>query len=234
MTPIPTIAGVATIPSREATFRVMLASLADQVDQLHVYLSGHTAYLTGLPPVCLQHKLPGDPYGDAGKFVGINDAFDTAYDEGAYFLSLDDDLLYPPNYVEKLIAGIERYERSAVCSFHGRSFGRFPIRNYYRDAIQRYYCLRSVATDVGVQVAGTGCMGFHTSMIELSMGDFPSRSMADVHMAVALQRQDFQAICLKHAAGWIKQLDINHARSLYNRYKDDCREQTRRINEVFG
>lgn len=239
MTEIPIIAGVATIPSREATFRRMLASIADQVDQLHVYLSGYVGYLTGLPgyDCCHQHKLTGDPYGDAGKFIGLDDAYGfdrKGSQEPGYYLTLDDDLLYPPNYVETIVKGIEHYGRKVVVSFHGRNFGHFPIQSYYRSAVRRYYCLRRVAQGVVIQVPGTGCLGFHTSTMKLSMEDFPSKNMADVHMAVALRRQGTRAICLKHAAGWIEHLPVNHGSSIYNLRKDDCREQTRRINEAFG
>jgi len=212
----------------------MLASVAPQVDRLHVYLSGYTAYLKDLPENCHQHKLPGDPYGDAGKFMGVHDAFDMAYTDGAYYLTFDDDLLYPPDYVEAMINGIERSERKAVCSFHGRTFGTFPIKNYYRDAARRYYCLRAVSQDTTVDVPGTGCLGFHSSTLELSMKDFPTRNMADVHLAVALRRQDIPAGCLKHAEGWIQHLPIDHGKSIYNQRKDDCREQTDRLNEAFG
>lgn len=230
MTLIPIIAGVATIPSREATFRRMLASVAPQVGLLQVYLSGYTGFLAGLPGNCTQHKPPGDPYGDAGKFMGLQDAYDC---EG-YYLTFDDDLLYPSDYVETLIDGIERYRRKAVCSFHGRAFNAFPIRNYYRDAARRFYCLRGLAHDKPAHVLGTGCMGFHTPRFKLSMEDFPSKNMADVHVAVAVRRQHVGPVCLKHAAGWIQHLPIEHGSSLYNLHKDDCVEQTRRINEAFG
>jgi len=230
MNPIPIIAGVATVPSREATFRQMLASIADQVDRVHVYLSGYTAYLKGLPENCTQHKPLDDPYGDAGKFMGLQ----YAYDVEGYYLTFDDDLFYPPDYVETLIKGIEFHRRKYVCSFHGRSFHNLPIRNYYRDATRRCYCLREVVCNMSADVPGTGCAGFHTSALDLSMADFPSRNMADVHLAVALRRQGVSAVCLKHAAGWIKHLPIDHAQSIYNRHKDDCQEQTARINEAFG
>ena len=228
----PIIGGVATVPQREATFRQMLASVAPQVDQLHVYLSGFVGFLKGLPLNCTQHKVEvsGDLLGDAGKFMGLLEAYQV---EG-YYLTFDDDLLYPGDYVEAMIAGIERYGQEVVCSFHGRKFDNLPIKNYYRDATSRYYCLRDVHEDVLVDVLGTGCLGFHTSALELSMEDFPSRNMADVHMAVALVLQDVPAVCLKHAGGWIQHLPIDHAKSIYNQHKDDCREQTRRINEVFG
>lgn len=229
---IPIVGGVATVPSREETFRRMLASVAPQVDSICVYLSGYTGFLQGLPENCTQNKPLDDLYGDAGKFIALQEAHDCL--GGAYYLTFDDDLLYPPDYVETMIAGIERYKRLVVCSFHGRTFGRFPILNYYRSAIRRYACLRDVHKDVSVDVLGTGCMGFHTSALKLNMGDFPSRNMADVHMTVALRRQGVLAICLKHSDGWIKHLPVDHGRSIYNQHKDDCREQTRRINEVFG
>ncbi len=208
----------------------MLECVAPQVDRLHIYLSGHVGYLKGLPDNCIQHKLQGDPYGDAGKFIGLEDA----YLHGAYYLSFDDDLDYPLEYVETMIKGIERYRRKCVCSFHGRSFEQFPITDYYRDARRRYYCLRAVSRDAPVEVPGTGCMGFHTSALTLSMRDFPSRSMADVHMAVVLRRHRMDAICLAHDAGWLKHLPVDHSRSIYNRFKGACQEQTRRINEVFS
>lgn len=233
MSDILIIAGVATIPSREAAFRQMVASVADQVDRLHVYLSGHAGYLKGLPENCFQHKIEGDPYGDAGKFYCVMEE-DKSETQPFYYLSFDDDLLYPPDYVEMLINGIEHYRRTVVCSFHGRSFGNLPIQNYYRGATQRHYCLRSVAYDGHVDVPGTGCMGFHTDTLDLTMKDFASKNMADVHMAIALRRAGVNAICLKHAAGWIRHLPIEHGKSLYNLHKDDCAEQTRRINEAFG
>lgn len=39
-----------------------------------------------------------------------------------YYLTVDDDIGYPMNYVEKLIEGIDRYDGKAVCSFHGKTF----------------------------------------------------------------------------------------------------------------
>jgi len=233
MTRILIIAGMATIPSREATFRRAVASIAPQVDRLHVWLSGHTAYLRDLPENVQQHKgLYEDHHGDAGKFLGIAFAYDAL--GGAHYLTFDDDLLYPVDYVQTLIEGIERYTRKAVVSFHGRSFGRFPISNYYRDATSRQYCLRTVERDGQAQVLGTGCMGFHTSTLDLSMDDFPTHNMADVHMAVAMKRQGVPGVVLKHSANWIQHLPVDHPSSIYNVFKDDCAVQTRLINEAFG
>lgn len=225
------IGGVATIPPREQSLRRMLTSILSQVDELHVYLSQYVGYLRNLPDKVIQHKPLNDiDLCDAGKFVGL----DRAHEEKAYFISLDDDLFYPPNYVDRLCGDLLTQQGRSVSTFHGRSFVQFPINSYYKSATRRVYCLRRHRKDEEVHVGGTGCMGFWPFEIGVKLSDFPTPNMADVHMGVYCKNNDIPIVCLSHEEKWIRQLPIDHSQSIYRKHVNSDAEQTRRINEAFG
>jgi len=224
------IGGVATIPLREKTFRLMLESVLSQVDEMHVYLSGYVGYLKNLPDKVIQHKpTNGIDLCDAGKFVGLERTM--SYDD--YYLSFDDDLLYPVDYVDCLKLGIDRHH-NGICTFHGRSFARFPISSYYRSAMRRVYVLHHHKKDERVHVGGTGCMGFRPVEIGVMLDDFLSPNMADVHMGVYCRNRNMPIVCLAHKGEWIKHLPIDHSQTIYRKHVNNDAEQTRRINEAFG
>jgi hypothetical protein len=78
----------------------------------------------------------------------------------SYNLTFDDDIIYPDNYAEAAIAGIERHERKAIVGFHGIKFDKFPVTEYKAQKKMFQY-FKEVAEDTEVNVIGTGCMGFY-------------------------------------------------------------------------
>ncbi|WP_422824221.1 glycosyltransferase [Xenorhabdus thailandensis] len=44
-----------------------------------------------------------------------------------YLFTLDDDLIYPPDYIEKLIEKIEKYERNVFICVHGNIIDRIQF-----------------------------------------------------------------------------------------------------------
>ena len=101
-----TIAGLATIPSRESTLRYVIDSILPQVDHLYVAFNDYSElpiWLTEYPQK-LHFFLTGkDNMSDAEKFRLVEEF------EDAIYCSIDDDLIYPPFYVKNLIRGIQVY-----------------------------------------------------------------------------------------------------------------------------
>ena len=82
---------------------------------------------------------------DVGKFFwNGNDA--------GYHLSCDDDLVYPSNYVARIFAAVEQYEKSAVVGYHGILL-HARVASYYRDRTV-YHFSRSLDTDRSVHIVG--------------------------------------------------------------------------------
>jgi hypothetical protein len=198
------IAGIATIDGRQISLCDTIKSLLPQVDEIHIH--------------------NGNDKGDRVKF--------DSYRKDCYYFSCDDDLIYPKDYCDKMIATYE-YMRSLkydnpIVTCHGRNFIQ-PIDNYYRNGV-KYHCLHEVEQDVKVDCGGTGVMMLCG---QIDMPDFTERNMADIFIALQAKKQNVPIICMKHEAGWIKHSDkIDLSETIYEWHKNDCEAQTKLINTV--
>jgi hypothetical protein len=162
---------MATITGREALRGIAVNSILPQVDRLIV--------------------ADGDDRGDQAKFIGCEHAPDDVI-----WIGVDDDLIYPPDYVETLVAGLDRYPGSIV-SFHG-----WKMNEAGECYAENYRCLERVADDAPVHVAGTGVCAFRLDTIRPVMADFESVN-ADVWLAVRAQERGIPRVVLAHPSYWI-------------------------------
>lgn len=216
------VAGIATVPSRINEVKRTIESLLPQVDIVFVALNNFTAIPTHLAQKGVFMKVTQGS--DEQKFL----ALDYLHTKPDIFLTCDDDLIYPPNYVEVIKEKLALYD---ITSFHGRNFNHFPIHSYYKSAGSKYRCLDKVSIDVPVQVGGTGCMAFKPANFHVTLNDFPSKYMADVHLAVKAMKEGKRIMCIAHESGWIKYQQVQN--TIYDRFKDSDFEQTQRMNQAF-
>lgn len=95
---------MATFPSREENVEKAVDSLIKQVDELVLVCNGDIKIKQrNKLSIYRTDELIGD-VGCAGKFI-------FAYEWNGYVLTVDDDFIYPDDYVEKTIANIEKYNR---------------------------------------------------------------------------------------------------------------------------
>lgn len=210
--------GIASIRNREKALEKVIQSLENQTvkpHQINVYLNDYprtpefakdlkikTNFTLGLA------KENGNK-GDAGKFHKIGE-------EKGYYLSCDDDLEYPVDYVENLLNGIEYYKRKKILTFHG-SLLRFPVRNYYKNR-KIFHFKHDVPEPVPVHVGGTGVMGFHTDTLKLNLADFKELNMADIWVALQAQEQKIGIVVAPHPEGWIKILPNTVEDSIFMKF----------------
>ena len=199
---------MAAIPSREASLPQVVKSLIDQVDRLCVYLNGFDHV-----PECLNHSkityVTSSDYGDmgdAGKFFWIDAC------EG-YYLTCDDDIVYPPDYVDTIVSGIKKYRHRAVVGFHASVF-KDNFENFIKSRVS-YKFGEENPSDVGVHVLGTGVCGFHSSTMDIKRHQFRHPNMADTWLAEQGQVQQVPFICLAHDAKWLRDLQ-HYETSIYN------------------
>lgn len=192
-----------SFPPRAASLRETLRSLLAQLPSngcVHVYLND---YADGeIPPECFDPRVDcvrsqdavGD-LGDVGKFYFVGHV------EG-YYLTVDDDFVYPRDYVERVVEAIEARGRRAAVGFHGVVFNPEGTTTHgQRDKF--YPVLSNQPAPQWVNMLGTGVLGFHTSAILLSLEAFPVRNMADVWFALTAKRQGVPLCCLAHVKTWL-------------------------------
>lgn len=202
-----------------------ITSIINQCDEINLVLNDFGGEL---PSILYDDKINlyfGDnSKGDAFKFLKL-------IDSNGYFLTIDDDLIYPPNYVDFMIAKCKEYGNTKVITLHGRNFKKFPITSYYSDATERYSCLHTVKQNIKVQFGGTGVMCFHTNLFKLPIDFFRSPNMADVWIGKYCMENKIEILCVRHEKGYINY--IPQISTIYDTHVKSDKIQTLVTNSIF-
>ena len=207
---------MATFPTRELIIAEAVESLLPQVDKLVIWVNGEME----LPQACYHEKVElywgkdvlGFDIGCAGKF-----AF--AFEWEGYIFTVDDDIVYAPDYVEKSIAKIEEYNRECIFSYHGR-ITKLPITTYRssKDMVKNCSFQQDVGKDTECHIIGTGVMFFHADTIfpKYDIMEMKHTNVSDIHFAQSMDMRGIRTIVAEHQRGWLKALNpidgISHHR----------------------
>lgn len=212
---------MASIPSRRGSMEKVVASLLPQVDKLGVYLNGYDEVPDFLdqPKIVVRHDKV-DTKGDRAKF----DFLDVALDR--YYLSCDDDIIYPVDYVEKVVKHLEGRDRAVVVGCHGRLLNPGAAKQTYYNSAKVLSYGRKIAMDTPVQILGTGVMAFHTSKFVPDVDAMEHPNMADVYVAVQAKKARMPMVCIRHGDGWLKTVKEAQRGSIWSTRKNDDKPQT--------
>lgn len=192
---------MATFPSREENVEKAVDSLIKQVDELVLVCNGDIKIKQrNKLSIYRTDELIGD-VGCAGKFI-------FAYEWNGYVLTVDDDFIYPDDYVEKTIANIEKYNRECAISWHGR-INDYPIEKYKKGYREFYQCTKNVDSDKEVGIIGTGVLGFHSDIFNENKYDIIQMrftNCSDIYMSMAFDSRDIKMIVPEHKGNWLCQL----------------------------
>ena len=195
------VAGMASIPGRNDNLQNCVNSIAGQVDELHLFLNGYSsipAWLSNFNNIRIYTSQEYDDLGDSGKFF--------AYDflECDYYFSVDDDILYPSNYVSTLIQEADTF--NAPVGVHGSLF-KFPFAGYYADNGRYVHHFKdSNKATKRVHVLGTGTLCIPKSLIP-KIPSLPYPNMADIWFAEFCANKQIPLMCIRREYGWLKSLD---------------------------
>lgn len=182
---------VATFKGREEALELMLESVKDQFDKVLIYdNSKSTIDLT-----------------DNGKFAGL-----FTLKEPCYYFTLDDDLIYPPDYVSRMVEAINYTGRIVTC--HGRVLLGEDL-NYY-NGHKFFSCLGDVMHDGLIDVAGTGVTAFRTDYFNpIQVALNANQRMSDLIFSYYAKKEGKKILMLPHLKGWIKDCGIKHDNNIH-------------------
>jgi len=208
--------GMASIPGRRKNLPGIVAALLPQVDRLCVYLNGYSDV-----PACLDHPkvsvFRSQDHGDlgaAGKFFGVEGAV-------GYFFTVDDDIVYPSDYVEKMISAIKRYDKKAIVCVHGTRFFSTHPSTWMRSR-KGFHFLHGLECDEQVNVAGTATVAFHTDSFKLSPRVFSRKNMADMFFAIEAKAQGVPIFAIARSENWLGKFpDVSADTIWHQAYEND-------------
>jgi len=196
-------ANIATIKARKYTLQRVVDSLKHQVTTVRVYGNDYIPEVEGDNV----EVYSGPDYTDNAKFFWL------PISKGLY-LSCDDDIIYPPDYVETILKARKKYPNTWL-TFHGRRLKGLNLPYYTgHDA---YQCLGEVDADYQIDVAGTGVSAFHTDLIKFDPLTWNDYRMSDLMASLECAKKNIRIICLKHQRFWIKSAESHLKQSIHNR-----------------
>lgn len=214
-----------------------ILSLIHQVDHIYMYLNDYTSVPNWLV------KLDVEPRARITVALGIN-AFGNIMDNGkAYFLdrirgyhfTCDDDLIYPVDYVQKMILTLLHYDRKVVVGVHGINmtvdFASNDSLRYY-DLKSRNVTVFSRKLDYEYQadILGTGTVAYHTDLLpNLKYEDFPVPGMMDIWLGIYAKDRSIPMIVVSREKNWIH--EEKAAISIYSTGVRNDTVQTRLVRE---
>jgi hypothetical protein len=198
---LPRIGGMASIPSRAKDLARVLERIVPQVERLHLFLHGYDA----IPPEARHARIvpvlapKSHPYRASGKFYGLKQE-----SAPCLYVTFDDDILYPPTYVERLAQGLIRHEGNAVVGFHAQKYLP-PYQSYLRDT-RNYYFARRQLFERRVDELGTGTVAFVSSRLKFDPPSWKYGDIDDINLAIEAERAGLPRICLPRPRHYMRQI----------------------------
>lgn len=184
-------------------------------------------------------RLPKDPrlvvhlskenHADNGKFLHM------AGTKG-YILTADDDINYPPNYVERMIREVDVHERKALVGVHGATlpYGP-PFSRWSQYSSMRRSNVFGVehGSRIPVDIIGTGTMAFHSGVGLPLAAEMDTLRMVDLHVAVWASQQGIPMHMVPRPRNWLVEFEAPDQERIWQQTKQDKTLQ-REMLRVLG
>lgn len=197
----PIVAGMASIPERSAALRQATASIIDQVDHLYVYLNNYPdvpPYLQS-PKITVYRSQDHGDIADNGKFFGVQN-----HTKGIYF-TLDDDIIYPRDYVRTLVNALRQVNFAGIVGVHGVYYTKAP--HSFLDRRLVHYARGNFEVRP-VSLLGTGTAAFPIRLLNLNLDVFETQRMADVWLAKHAKDRNIPMFAVARPEGWLGDADL--------------------------
>ena len=203
-----------------------IESIYNQCDEINIFLNDHDGEI---PTKFFDEKInlyfSDNRYGDALKFAKLSES-------DGYYLTIDDDLIYPTNYVSHMIERCKEFSNNRVITLHGRKFGNKPITSYYNSYVEFYHCLRHQKRDALIHFGGTGVMCFHTNLMKIPITYFEHPNMADVWVGKYCIENNIEVLSIAHDKDFLKYQP--QKTTIFDTHSNSDVIQTKIVNEIFN
>lgn len=230
---------MATFPARFKQIPEAVASLLEQSltpDRILIYVN-EANEVPGLPddPRIEVHGSSDVNMTDIGKFEVASMV------EDGIVLTVDDDIWYPPNYVEDMVAAVQRYGGKAIIGVHGCVLPVGPAVSTwdeYRENRRVHWFQRAVSTDLPVNIVGTGTMAYDARHVRFDHRTYETGRMVDIHVAVEAQQKGYPMITPPRLREWMVPIEPDEgdsAESIWDMVRTDETMQAEiigRLNDV--
>src|SRR5262245_25163322 len=191
------VAGMATMPSRAATFPYAVRSIIRQVDKLYLYLDGFSECPAParndvrIVPIFSQDfpNLHAN-----GKLLGLS-----LEKNPCLYVTVDDDLYYFRKFVTALRSALATHYDAAVVGYHGSILARPLVRYNLNRTI--YHYTSGLDQETIVDIVATGAAMFSSDALRFDVRNWPFKNMVDLGMALEAAKAGLPLIAVARRPG---------------------------------
>jgi hypothetical protein len=180
-------ANIATQPKRFESLLETLESIDGQFDEIRLYLNNFSYVPDELKKYT---TYIGGDLTDNGKFFWSNN-------EDEYYFTLDDDIIYPSDYVEKTLPLIG----DRIVTYHGKILVGKNLGYYGKHKFYSYY--KGLSKQKKIDIMGTGVSAFDTNVFKPNLWRTPNFKMTDLLISFEAHLYNIPIISPKKEAGWL-------------------------------
>ena len=193
------VGAMASFPPRREVLKTSIASILPQLDELILYLNDYD----DVPAFARHPKIRVVRSQDAAGDLRDNGKFhDLPRDDNAYVFTLDDDLIYPPDYVARMVHSIEMLGRTCIVGVHGVIFPQKEFNDFNQRTVFTFY---SRSKGHFVDLLGTGTTAWHSSTLTIGLDDFQTKGVCDMWFAAAAARKGVPLYSVPRENQWLKE-----------------------------
>ena len=199
-----TFAGIASLPGRP--LERVIRSLLPQVSTIGVFLNGYGAIPIWLKHLSVEHDIEirrtSENRGSSSKLAWHYDLYSLIMRVGYYF-ACDDDLEYPPDYVERMLVPFQEWGNGIIVTACGRTLTP-DARSWYDSQGERRY-VAAVPEARWINYLGGCAFAFHTSL-QLPRIDPPNEEEAV--LSVWAQQHEVSIRLIERPYDWPKRIPL--------------------------
>lgn len=224
------IATMATFKLRIDSLQDSINSIINQVDELRIYLNDYD----DIPSFLIKNKIKVFLGKECDGNIKAKGKFYKCDDFVGYHVSIDDDLIYPENYIEIYLKKMIEYDNKVILTSLGK-IAKPKSSNYYNDNLFCYHFQRETLHDYSVNMGGTGVMMYHTDIFKPSYDKILNGGYIDLFIGIQALEQRIPIISIKHKPNWICFNEKENKRlnsTLFEEGKKNYKEQTNIMNSI--
>ena len=198
-----TVGTMASFPGRDSVIPFTLASIIPQLDRLFLFLNNYKEVPSYIKDVDPDGKVVPILSGDIDlSALGKTFALDLFHDCTVF--SLDDDLFYPHNYVERMRGLLDSVDGTAVIAAHG-SILKWPLQHYYER--ERKFSFDKPLWEVRFcTLAGSGHLAFRSGVLRPSFWDFFPLIMVDLQYGILARQRGLPILAIPRGRHWLAEI----------------------------
>lgn len=218
---VKTTANYATFPNprRLAAIRRSVESILPQVDLVRICWNKYN--IDDIPfwffTSKIENVIPDTDLTDNGKFAFIR--------PGEKYLTCDDDIFYPTNYVESFPDNIP------ISTHHGRILHPDGYYSYYRGKHKCYSYLNDTQEST-VHVGGTGVMCINTDLYMPNIHESPYKKMSDLVLSLDACDKGIPIQLLAHKQCWLQHIPCGE-QTIGNAFRLEESQQIELLNKIM-